>query len=97
MVYNKPLNDGPLTNRIGKIPKSDDPGCCSYKDNDAFYKTSIDRTIKWPLNKAKRVTYTCEYADRKASVPAPSHYHPEKGVMCSTIGARGKLGYYSKI
>lgn len=59
--YNKPNNDGALTNRIGKIPKNDDPGCCNYKDNEAFYKTTFcERTIKWPLNKAKRITHTCE-------------------------------------
>ena len=98
--YNKPNIDGPLTNRIGKIPKSDDPACTSYKDNEAFYKTTfVERTIKWPLSKSKRTTYTCEQADRKASLPAPSHYHPEKAHDSGTvtIGARGKLGYYAKI
>ena len=54
----KPINEGPLTDRIGKIPKNDIPGCCSYQENDAFYKTAIDSPIKWPLSKAKRITYT---------------------------------------
>ena len=98
MKYYKPLNDGPVANRIGKIPKNDEPACTSYKDNEAFYKTTFTESpIKWPLNKAKRTTYTCEQADRKASLPAPSHYHPDKAEKVSTIGARGKLGYYSKV
>lgn len=55
----KPIKEDPLTSRIDKIPKDDAPGCGSYKDNEAFYKTSFTESpIKWPLNKAKRITYT---------------------------------------
>ena len=48
---------------MDKIAKDDAPGCCTYKENDAFYKTSFTESpIKWPLGKAKRITYTQQQA-----------------------------------
>jgi len=40
-LYVKPKYDGPLTNRIGKIPKNDEPSCATYRATEAFYKTSF--------------------------------------------------------
>jgi hypothetical protein len=96
MRYSKPIHDGPKTNRIGKIQKDSNPGSCSYNENDAFYKTALDSPVKWCIGKAKRITYTCEQADRKANIPSPAAYRPENTLNVS-IGERGKLGYYNKV
>ena len=86
-----------IPGRIDKIRKDGSPGAASYNHNESFYKTTVcESPIKWSLNKEKRVTYTCEQANRKSSVPAPSLYNPERALLSHTvtIGARGKLGYY---
>ena len=93
----KPINEK-LDNRIDKIVKDDVPGCCSYRETEAFYKTSFTESpIKWPLGKARRVTYTQQVAERKQTLPSPAQYFPEKADKVNTIGARGKLGYYNKV
>ena len=83
---------------MDKILKNDVPGCCTYRETEAFYKTSFTESpIKWPLGKAKRITYTAQCADRKASLPSSAQYFPEKADRINTIGVRGKLGYYRNV
>lgn len=95
--YWKPIKEDFKTNRIAKIEKDSSPSCCTYEENDAFYKVSIDSPIKWPANKAKRITYVEEQAKRKNFIPSPAAYRPEDAVRNTSIGLRGKMGYYKDV
>jgi len=93
----KPLHSVEGVARMDKVVKNNLPSSNTYNAGESFDKSARSpRSIKWSVPKQKKEMFIDRELKKKGKVPGVGHYDTEKSKRISTIGARGRIGYYSR-
>ena len=82
---------------MDKVVKNNSPSAHHYNPAKSFDRSAgSPRSIQWSIPKGKKEMFVDRELKKKSKIPGVGQYNVEKGLKAITLGARGKVGYYSR-